>query len=99
MGEFIMKNYVLYSGVSTATGEKEPVAKVYRIDVASWVDNALWLFPIMYPQYTSWPFGKPDIKEDEDSDDASSVLSEGQYLMNIGRYRLYVKDGKKYLFL
>ena len=73
--------------------------KNYSIDVASWVDNALWLFPIMYPQYTSWPFGKPDIKEDEDSDDASSVLSEGQYLMNIGRYRLYVKDGKKYLFL
>lgn len=94
-----MKNYVLYSGVSTVTGEKEPVAKVYMIDVASWVDNALWLFPIMYPQYTSWPFGKPDINEDEDSDDASSVLSEGQYLMNIGRYRLYVKDGKKYLFL
>ena len=99
---FVTENkdtYVLYVDVSMASGEMQPVIKAKRMNMQQWTNGGWLLFPILYPQYTSWPFGKPDIKEDEDSDDASSVLSEGQYLMNIGRYRLYVKDGKKYLFL
>lgn len=91
--------YALYFGLSAISEEKQAVANASRLDISKWETDGIWLFPIFYPKYTSWPFGKLDIEEDEDLDDISSVLNEGLYIMNIGRYRLYVKDGKKYLFL
>ena len=89
--------YVLHFGISSTSEEKYPVGKAQFLDIAKWEKGGLWLFPIVYPKYTTWPFGKPKIEDDIDN--PSSILSEGQYLMNIGHYRLYVKDGKKYLFL
>ena len=94
------KTYALYVGVSVEEDDaKKPVVKSQLLDVANWKSGGFVLFPIMYPQYTSWPFGKPDIEEDDDTNYSSSILNDGQYLMHIGRYRLYVKDGKKYLLL
>lgn len=98
-GDDLTDTHVLYFGVSATSEEKQAIAKAQRLDISRWEKDGLWLFPVVYPRYTSWPFGKPDIEDDEEEGDVSSVLSDGQYIMNIGRYRLYVKDGKKYLFL
>ena len=73
------------------------VAKVQRMDVANWETDGFWLFPIIYPKYTSWPFGKNIIPEEGDLETTSSILSEGTYVMHLGGYVLYVKDKRKYL--
>lgn len=94
--EELTNTFALSFGVSWNQDELLPVAQSTRMDVTQYEENAMWLFPILYPRYVCWPFGKPEI-EDEDKDD----LQEGEsvYLMNIGRYALYVKDGKKYLVI
>ena len=89
--------YALRFSVSTNYDERPLVAKVQRMDVVNWESDGMWLFPIMYPYYTSWPFGKKEIPKDEDIETISSILSEGIYVMHFGGYVLYVKDQRKYL--
>lgn len=87
--------YALRFAVSTNYDEKYLVAKVQRLDVANWESDGFWLFPIIYPRYTSWPFGKKNVYEDEET--LSSILSEATYMMHLGGYVLFVKDKQKYL--
>lgn len=89
--------YALRYLVSTNYDERPLVAKVQRMDVANWETDGFWLFPIIYPNYTSWPFGKNIFPEDGDLETTSSILSEGTYVMHLGGYVLYVKDKRKYL--
>lgn len=89
--------YALRFAVSTNYDEKYLVAKVQRLDVANWESDGFWLFPIIYPRYTSWPFGKKNVYEDEDEETLSSILSEATYMMHLGGYVLFVKDKQKYL--
>jgi hypothetical protein len=89
--------YALRYSVSTNYDERPLVAKVQRMDVANWETDGFWLFPIIYPKYTSWPFGKNIIPEEGDLETTSSILSEGTYVMHLGGYVLYVKDKRKYL--
>ena len=65
--------------------------------MANWESDGFWLFPIIYPRYTSWPFGKKNVYEDEDEETLSSILSEATYMMHLGGYVLFVKDKQKYL--
>lgn len=88
--------FALSFGTSWHGDELLPVAQTLRMDVTQYKENAMWLFPILYPRYVCWPFGKPEI-EDVDKDDIED--GEAVYLMNIGRYALYVKGGKKYLMI
>lgn len=71
------------------------VARSQRVDVGEWTRDAFWLFPIVYPEYTSWPFGKlyaiEDIKMPMDK--------VGECVLHWGGYELRVKDGKKRLYL
>ena len=89
--------YALRYLVSTNYDERPLVAKVQQMDVANWETDGFWLFPIIYPNYTSWPFGKNIFPEDGDLETTSSILSEGTYVMHLGGYVLYVKDKRKYL--
>ena len=99
------KTYALRFAVSTNYDEKYLVAKVQRLNVANWESDGFWLFPIIYPRYTSWPFGKKNVYEDDDEDEdededgetLSSILSEATYMMHLGGYVLFVKDKQKYL--
>ena len=54
----------------------------------------LWLFPIIDRTFTSWPFGKFNAV-----DTIESTPSEEEYIIPWGVYKLYIKDGKKYLVL
>lgn len=92
----LTSTYALFFGVMWQQNEFLPVAQTSRMDVTQYVKNAMWLYPILYPRYVCWPLGKPEI-EDEDRDDIGD--GEAVYLMNIGRYALYVKGGKKYLLI
>jgi hypothetical protein len=71
------------------------VARSQRVDIGKWTRDAFWLFPIVYPEYTSWPFGKlyaiEDIKMPMDK--------VGECVLHWGGYELRVKDGKKRLYL
>ena len=89
--------YALRYSVSTNYDERPLVAKVQQMDVANWETDGFWLFPIINPKYTSWPFGKNIIPEEGDLETTSSILSEGTYVMHLGGYVLYVKDKRKYL--
>ena len=91
------KTYALRYSVSTNYDERPLVAKVQQMYVANWETDGFWLFPIIYPNYTSWPFGKNIFPEDGDLETTSSILSEGTYVMHLGGYVLYVKDKQKYL--
>lgn len=88
------KTYVLYFGFDPyADTNEDIVAFLQSVDIDKYTENALWLFPVMFPQYTSWPFGK---LEAVDEIGAPSCVG-GECVMYFGRYRLYIKDGKKYL--
>ena len=67
--------------------------KIHSLD--SWKGDGLWLFPAVRAAYTSWPFGKWDAVETVKSVPYSSA----EYIMNMGGYKLYIKDGKKWINL
>ena len=71
------------------------VARAQRVDVGKWTSNAFWLFPIVYPTYTSWPFGKMYGVEDV----RVPMDGTGECVWHWGNYELHVKDGKKILYL
>ena len=71
------------------------VARSQRVDIGEWTRDAFWLFPIVYPEYTSWPFGKLYAVEDV----MAPKDREGEYVLHWGGYELHVKDGKKILYL
>ena len=75
--------------------DNDVVARSQRVDVGKWTSNAFWLFPIVYPEYTSWPFGKLYAVEDV----MAPKDREGEYVLHWGGYELHVKDGKKILYL
>ena len=71
------------------------VARSQRMDVGEWTRDAFWLFPIVYPEYTSWPFGKLYAIEDI----KVPIDKVGECVLHWGGYELRVKDGKKRLYL
>ena len=73
-----------------------PAAYFQKINsLDSWKGDGLWLFPAVRVAYTSWPFGKWDAVETVKSVPYSSA----EYIMNMGGYKLYIKDGKKWINL
>jgi hypothetical protein len=89
--------YALLYGISTSQDSKPTVASTYRQDIDGWTENAFWLFPILYPQYTSWPFGRVIEEGDDTLENMSDIINEGVLIMNVANYCLYLKDNKKYL--
>ena len=73
-----------------------PAAYFQKINsLDNWKGDGLWLFPAVRAAYTSWPFGKWDAVETVKSVPYSSA----EYIMNMGGYKLYIKDGKKWINL
>lgn len=95
--EQVANTYALFFGVSANIETRFPVAKTQKTLLENWKSDGFWLFPILYPRYTSWPFGKKDIEVDEDEKSILGIMQEGIFVMDIGMYRLYILDGKKYL--
>ena len=89
--------YALLYGISTSQDSRPTVASTYRLDIDGWTENAFWLFPILYPQYTSWPFGRVIEEGDDTLENMSDIINEGVLIMNVANYCLYLKDNKKYL--
>jgi hypothetical protein len=91
--------YALRFAVTASVDYRQLWAQLQRLDVNSWNQNAFWLFPIVYPQYTSWPFGKVIDDSVEQQENILEVIENGIFLMNIANYKLYVmeKNKKKYL--
>ena len=93
--------YALNFVMQGSIGDFSLVAKMQKIDIHQWTEDGFWLFPILYPRYTSWPLGpKDDQDNDEDMEDEetlSTILNKGTYLMHWGEYAIYAKDKKKYL--
>lgn len=90
-------NFVLHG----SNGDFSLVAQMQKINLSEWTKDGFWLFPIIYPRYTSWPFGKNNDKEEHEDNKGEetlhTILSKGTYLMNWGEYAVYAKDKKKYL--
>ena len=72
------------------------VVGLRRLAVDDWTENAFWLFPVVRAQYTSWPFGKMYGVEDIVM---PSSEDNGVHVLDWGKYKLYIKDGKKWLLL
>ena len=60
-----------------------------------WKEGGLWLFPVVSAEYTSWPFGKWDAVDNVKFTPGLSA----EYIMYIGGYKVYIKDGKKWINL
>ena len=82
--------YVLYMGHKQAT----MMAYAQRLDVMNWKSSALWLFPKLETEITTWPFGKYD--------DIPIILrpdgAEEQFF-RFGIYEIHIKDGKKIIYV
>ena len=89
--------YVLSCAVSNSVDNKRPVLLTQNINVDKWTKDAFWLFPVVYPRYTSCPFEKVIEEEDKQQENFQDVINEGVFVMNIANYCLYVKEKKKYL--
>ena len=86
--------YTLYFESNPATIEDKLVAYSRLVDIGLWEHDGMWLFPIIDRTFTSWPFGKFNAV-----DTIESTPSEEEYIIPWGVYKLYIKDGKKYLVL
>jgi hypothetical protein len=54
--------------------------------------NAMWLFPVVEIDYTSWPFGKFDAIE--------PIISPTIYkVYRMGIYDIHISNGKKYIYI
>ena len=90
------KTYVLFFGFKPYASSSEGLmAYLHSMDINKDTGNALWLFPVMFPQYTSWPFGKLESVDDI----LVPFTNKGEYVIYFGRHRLYIKDGKKFLLM
>lgn len=93
--------YALNFVLQGSNGDFSLVAQMQKINLSEWTKDGFWLFPIIYPRYTSWPFGKNNDKEEHEDNEGEetlhTILSKGTYLMNWGEYAVYAKDKKKYL--
>ena len=90
------KTYVLFFGFKPYASSSEGLmAYLHSMDINKDTGNALWLFPVMFPQYTSWPFGKLESVDDI----LVPFINKGEYVIYFGRHRLYIKDGKKFLLM
>lgn len=89
------KGYALYFGLYSQNPSGDPVAYVHQLEIRQWTKGGLWLFPTNMVEYTSWPFGKTNAVDNIQWN--SSV--KGEYMMNWGSHKVYIKDGKKYLLL
>ena len=85
------KQYAIYTDFDE---DANVVFGLQRLAVDKWEENALWLFPVVRAQYTSWPFGKMYGVEDVVM---PSPGDKGVYVLDWGGYKLYIKDGKKWL--
>jgi hypothetical protein len=82
------KQYAIYFGQ-----QKERVgAYAQSMSLTKWKNDALWLFPLLEQQYTSWPLGKSSAVEDIEVPKVDLVY-------RLGLYELRLKNGKKYLYL
>ena len=82
------KQYAIYFGQ-----QKERVgAYAQSMSLTKWKNDALWLFPLLEQQYTSWPLGKSSAVEDIEVPNVDLVY-------RLGLYELRLKNGKKYLYL
>ena len=62
------------------------------LDIDKWTSNAMWLFPVVEKEYTSWPFGKFDELDD-------IIVPQASTSYRLGIYELHIKNGKKLLFI
>ena len=82
--------YALYIGQpngSPMCGYMQPIS------LDKWKNNALWFFPNLEVQYTSWPFGK---FEGVDNIFQSHAV-DGVFHMGI--YELHIQNGQKILYI
>ena len=88
--------YYLYEGeqYTLYLGKKNERVGAYAqsISLAKWKKEALWLFPFLEKQYTSWPLGTLAAVDDIEVPNVDMVYQ-------LGVYELHIKNGKKYLYL
>ena len=80
--------YALYFGQKN--GRVGAYAQI--LDIDKWTSNAMWLFPVVEKEYTSWPFGKFDELDD-------IIVPQASASYRLGIYELHIKNGKKLLFI
>lgn len=80
--------YALYFGQQN--GRVGAYAQI--LDIDKWTSNAMWLFPVVEKEYTSWPFGKFDELDD-------IIVPQASASYRLGIYELHIKNGKKLLFI
>lgn len=88
--------YYLYDGeqytLYLSTKNERVGAYAQSISLAKWKKEALWLFPFLEKQYTSWPLGTLAAVDDIEVPNVDMVYQ-------FGVYELHIKNGKKYLYL
>ena len=88
--------YALYMDNGLHATDLTITAYAQPMKVERWTENALMLFPAQMAEYTSWPLGKGNGIENMF---VPQQVVEGEALVRVGNYMLYIKDGRKYLKL
>ena len=88
--------YALYMDNGLHATDLAITAYAQPMKVERWTENALMLFPAQMAEYTSWPLGKGNGIENMF---VPQQVVEGEALVRVGNYMLYIKDGRKYLKL
>jgi hypothetical protein len=88
--------YALYMDNGLHATDLTITAYAQPMKVERWTENALMLFPAQMAEYTSWPLGKGNGVENMF---VPQQVVEGEALVRVGNYMLYIKDGRKYLKL
>lgn len=67
-------------------------AYAQKLNLELLTSNAMWLFPVIEIDYTSWPFGKFDAIE--------PIISPTIYkVYRMGIYDIHISNGKKYIYI
>ena len=82
--------YALYIGQPNGSSM---CGYMQKISLDKWKNNALWFFPYLEVQYTSWPFGK---FEGVDNIFQSHAVDG---VFHIGIYELHIQNGQKILYI
>ena len=90
------QSYALYMDNGLHATDLTITAYAQPMKVERWTENALMLFPAQMAEYTSWPLGKGNGIENMF---VPQQVVEGEALVRVGNYMLYIKDGRKYLKL
>lgn len=62
------------------------------LDVDKWTSNAMWLFPVVEKEYTSWPFGKFDAVD-------NILVPQADASYRFGIYEIHINNGQKLIYI